>query len=322
MALPDRIRLGSRQSPLALRQASLVADVIRKVFPTVPITIHPFKTTGDRFLDARLSEVGDKGLFVKELEEALLDDRVDIAIHSMKDMPAHLPEGLALSSALRREDPRDAFLSRDHVKFRKLPAGAVIGTASLRRTAQLRRMRPDVTYEVIRGNVQTRYQKMLDGQFDAIVLAAAGIARMSAEEPEWPERITQFFDPGSETVPAAGQGILAVEFRTGDMPVQGIVDELQEPGTQLAMRAERAFLTRLEGGCQVPMGAYARPEGNAYLLTGIVLSPDSPACFQGEATVDPDDPESAGVQLAETLLAHGADEILKPTSEGSGEIQL
>jgi hydroxymethylbilane synthase len=299
------VRLGSRESPLALAQTHQVADALRRQWPQVQVEIHTFKTQGDIILDTALSKAGDKGLFVKELEVALLEGHIDVAVHSMKDMPGELPDGLALVSFGEREDARDVLLSKNSVPFEALPAGAVIGTSSLRREAQLRRLRPDLTYQVIRGNLQTRYRKLEEGPYEAIVLAAAGIRRLG-----WQERITQAFDAWEQSIPAVAQGILGLEFRVDDEGIRNLIQPLQQSAVEVARLAERAVLTTLAGGCQLPLGAYCRPCPQGYEMKGVVLSLDGREAVYAHTVFDAPDAVSAGNRLAQDLLQQGGQAIL------------
>jgi hydroxymethylbilane synthase len=312
MTVLQQLNAGSRESPLALCQTEMVIAALKQRWGDLEIDLKTFKTKGDLFLDAKLSEIGDKGLFVKELEDALLKNEIDFAIHSLKDMLSVLPEGLTTQSVLEREDPRDALLSLSGTSFGDLPPGAVIGTASMRRVAQLKKWRPDLRYEVIRGNLQTRYRKLVDKQFDAIILAAAGVHRMATTNPEWANVITQYFDPQTELIPAAGQGILAVEFRANDTKARTALSMVCDPRTEAAMMAERAFLKTLEGGCQVPMGAYAAFNKTSQLfnMQGIVLSESGEQSVQATVSFNLSEASEAGKTLAEQLLADGAKAIL------------
>ncbi len=299
------LRLGSRESPLALAQTNMVAAALRRQWPNCRIEIHTFKTQGDIILDTALSKAGDKGLFVKELEVALLENRIDLAVHSMKDMPGELPESLTLVSFGEREDARDVLLSKNHVPFMDLPAGAVIGTSSLRREAQLRRLRGDLKYEVIRGNLQTRYRKLEEGPYQAIVLAAAGVHRL-----DWHERITQAFDAWEESIPAVAQGILAIEFRLTDGRVRGLLEPLQLKSVEVVRLAERAVLATLAGGCQLPLGAYCRPTAAGYEMKGVVLSLDGSQAIYAHTEFGPGESLEAGRRLAQSLLDQGGGAIL------------
>lgn len=306
------LRLGSRESPLALAQTNMVANALRQQWPGLDIEIHTFKTQGDIILDTALSKAGDKGLFVKELEVALLENRIDLAVHSMKDMPGELPEALTLVSFGEREDASDVLLSKNHVRFEDLPSGAVIGTSSLRREAQLRRLRSDLRYEVIRGNLQTRYRKLEEGPYAAIVLAAAGVKRLG-----WDERITQTFDAWDESIPAVAQGILAIEFRLTDGRVRGLLEPLQVKSVEAVRLAERAVLATLAGGCQLPLGAYCRATETGYEMKGVVLSLDGTQAIYAHTEFGPGESLQAGQRLAEDLLNQGGKAILDAIRVGA-----
>lgn len=299
------IRLGSRESPLALAQTHQVAEALRQQWPEIDVEIHTFKTQGDIILDTALSKAGDKGLFVKELEIALLEGQIDVAVHSMKDMPGEFPDGLALVSFGEREDARDVLLSKHQVPFEALPVGAVVGTSSLRREAQLRRLRPDLSYQVIRGNLQTRYRKLEEGPYQAIVLAAAGVRRLG-----WQDRITQAFDAWEQSIPAVAQGILGLEFRVEDSRIRNLIQPLQRPTVEVARLAERAVLTTLAGGCQLPLGAYCRPCDHGYEMKGAVLSLDGREAVYAYTTFEASDAVNAGQRLAQDLLQQGGQAIL------------
>ncbi len=305
------IRLGSRGSKLALWQAEYVQyEVERNTGRKVEIVT--IKTTGDMILDVPLARVGGKGLFVKEIEEALLSGRIDLAVHSMKDVPTELPEKLSIVAITAREDPRDAFLSRTVKSFDDLPKGARVGTSSLRRQTQLLARRPDLAILDNRGNLDTRIRKMEEGRFDAIVLAAAGLRRLG-----WEGRITQVL-PTEISLPAIGQGALGIEIRRDDARTRDAVAFLDDRDTSLAVRAERGFLARLEGGCQVPIAAYGRVEGETVLLDGLVGRPDGSEIVRGSAGGPGKDPEAVGVGLAEQLLARGAKAILDEVYRSAG----
>ena len=305
------IRLGSRGSKLALWQAEFVQfEIERKTGKKVEI--RKIRTTGDMILDVPLARVGGKGLFVKEIEEALLTGRIDLAVHSMKDVPTDLPDDLAIVSITRREDPRDAFLSVRYRRFEDLPQGAKVGTSSLRRQTQLLGLRPDLTIESLRGNLDTRIRKMEEGRFDAILLAAAGLRRLG-----WEERITEVL-PVEMSLPAIGQGALGIEIRRGDAATREAVSFLNDRDTALAVRAERGFLKRLEGGCQVPIASYGRTEGDRIFLEGLVGRPDGSEIIRGSAGGDVSDPEALGVSLAEQLLERGARTILDEVYRAAG----
>ncbi len=264
------LMVGSRESELAQCQSRAFMAQWQNTYTDTTTSLKTFKTTGDIQQKEKLSEIGDKGLFTKELEIALLAGDIDVAIHSMKDMPGELPEGLALSSFGKREDPRDVMLSVNYSDFQSLPEGAVMGTSSTRRLAMLKRLRPDLTYKNIRGNLQTRYRKLDAGEYDAIILAAAGVHRLG-----WQERIKYYFNPQTELIPAPGQGILAVEYKQSDQVTQTKLNQLLDADTQTAMLAERTILKTLEGGCHTPLGAYAKAlsDGQFEIIVQL-LSPD------------------------------------------------
>ncbi|MCG0313339.1 MAG: hydroxymethylbilane synthase [Calditerricola sp.] len=304
-----RIVVGTRRSALAMTQTRWVIERLEALGTGHVFAVQPIVTKGDRILDVTLSKIGGKGLFVKEIEQALLNGEADLAVHSLKDLPAELPDGLVIAAVPPREDPRDALISRDGRRFVELPAGAVVGTSSLRRAAQLRAWRPDVRVVPLRGNVDTRLKRLEAGDFDAIVLAAAGLARMG-----WLDRVTEFLPP-ERVIPAVGQGALAVECRADDEEVLGLVVRLNDRDTERAVRAERAFLHRLNGGCQVPLGAYAVVDGARVRLTGFVGAPDGSRLIV--ETVDGTEAEEVGVAAAERILARGGDALLEQVGEGS-----
>jgi hydroxymethylbilane synthase len=293
--------IATRRSPLALWQANFVARALESAGRKVELL--PLVTQGDRILDAPLSRVGGKGLFVKEIEEALLDGRADLAVHSLKDVPTRLPDGLVLGAILEREDPRDALCAPVHRTLEALRAGARVGTSSLRRRAQLLALRPDLRVEEIRGNVGTRMAK-LEGELDAVILAAAGLRRLGLED-----RITEVLAP-DRLLPAVGQGALAVEIREGDEETAELVRRLEHAETRDAVRAERALLARLEGGCQIPLAAHAEVEGDRLRLRARVGRVDGTHLLEAEAEGPRAEAEANGVRAAEDLLARGADEIL------------
>ena len=297
------VRLGSRGSKLALWQAEFIQfEIERRTGRKVEIT--RIKTTGDMILDVPLARVGGKGLFVKEIEEALLSGVIDLAVHSMKDVPTELPDRLAIVAITRREDPRDAFLSVKYRKFEELPPGAKLGTSSLRRQTQLLGLRPDLSVETLRGNLDTRIRKMEEGRYDAIILAAAGLRRLG-----WEAKITEYISE-EMSLPAIGQGALGIEIRVDDRDTREAVSFLNDRDTAFAVRAERGFLKRLEGGCQVPIASYGRTEGDGIFLEGMVGRPDGSEIIRGNARGSTSDPEALGAGLAEQLLARGAKEIL------------
>jgi len=295
---------------LALWQAEYVQGELRKALPGVDVSLMKIKTTGDKITDVALAQVGGKGLFVKEIEEAMLRGEIDLAVHSMKDVPTELPEGLHLSAMPEREDPRDAFLSMKFDNVRSLPEGATIGSSSLRRQCQLMNLRPDLKVEQLRGNLDTRIKKMEQGQFDAIILAAAGIRRLG-----WQDKIKDFISP-EDCLPAIAQGAIGIECRVDDEFINSaLAGCLQHQDTWDRVVAERAFLKRLEGGCQVPIAAYAEiidGDGERNIrLTGLVGSVSGDRIIKEETVCGIKEGERAGIELAETLLGRGADSILR-----------
>jgi len=299
------LRIATRKSPLALWQAEYVKGRLLQLHPDLQISLVTFTTRGDKILDTPLAKVGGKGLFVKELEVAMLEGRADIAVHSMKDVPMEFPEGLGLSVICEREDSRDAFVSNRFSSLEDLPPGSHVGTSSLRRQTQLLERFPQHTVGSLRGNVQTRLSKLDAGEFDAIVLATAGLVRLEMED-----RIQQRIAP-EVFLPAGGQGAVGIECRVDDEELQSLLQPLHHEATAICVRAERAMNRRLEGGCQVPIGCYAIPVPDGKLwLRGLVGSPDGARVLRAEVTGSPEDPEAIGILLAETLLAQGAAEIL------------
>ena len=301
----DPIKIGTRGSKLALWQANWVKSNLEKKIPSTPIELVLIKTQGDKILDVPLAKVGGKGLFVKEIEQALLDGRIDIAVHSMKDMPADIPDGLCIGAIPERENPVDVFISNSGVAFNKLAEGSVIGTSSLRRGAQLRHVRPDIIIQPLRGNLDTRLKKLESENLDAIVLAAAGVKRLNLEH-----KITEYLDPGI-MLPAIGQGALCIEMRKDDQIVGPVVASLDHEHTRTVVAAERAFLRRLEGGCQVPIAGHGKISKTQLTLTGLVAEVDGTVVIKGEKSGSQDAPEAIGLDLAEDLLARGADKILE-----------
>ncbi len=297
--------LGTRGSKLAVHQSEWVKAKIEALAPHVTVTLQRIQTSGDKILDVPLAKVGGKGLFVKEIEEALLSGQIDLAVHSMKDVPTELPEGLDLLCVPIREDPRDALISRDGRTFRCLLPRSRIGTSSLRRQAQMLQARPDLSISMLRGNLDTRLKKLREGQFDAIVLAAAGLRRL-----EWAHEITEYLDP-QISLPAIGQGALGIEGRRDDHFVRSILSGLEHASTRTAVLAERALLHRLQGGCQVPIAAHATLNGTELTIDGLVASVDGKTVIREHVRGSSADPESAGVLLAERLIARGADKILQ-----------
>lgn len=308
--MKNKIVIGTRGSKLALWQAEWIKSELQKRNPGLEIEFNKIKTTGDKILDVPLAKVGGKGLFVKEIEEALLRNEADIAVHSMKDVPTDFPGGLHLAVICEREDPRDAFIapvqsSKFKVQsFKELPQGACVGTSSLRRSCQLLSIRPDLKIEQLRGNLDTRLRKLDEGQFDAIILAAAGVKRLG-----WTARITETLSPET-SLPAIGQGAVGIECRTSDEFINRLIAPLNHPETSVCVRAERALLKKLEGGCQVPVAAYARLVNGKLIIEGLVGSVSGDRIIKDRLEGSPEHAESLGVKLAEILLSQGAKKIL------------
>ncbi|WP_405630427.1 hydroxymethylbilane synthase [Pseudoalteromonas sp. Ld20] len=298
------VRIATRKSALALWQAEFVKAQLEHFHKDITVELVPMSTQGDIILDTPLAKIGGKGLFVKELEQAMLDGRADIAVHSMKDVPVDFPEGLALHTICEREDPRDAFVSNTCADIAQLPQGAIVGTSSLRRQCQIRALRPDLEIRDLRGNVNTRLAKLDDGQYDAIILAAAGLIRLDMHE-----RIKAFIEP-EVSLPANGQGAVGIECRIDDEATKALLAPLEHSETRIRVNAERAMNRRLEGGCQVPIGAYALVDGEQVHLRGLVGAIDGSEILRAEIRGNTIDAEALGVQLAEQLLALGADKIL------------
>lgn len=297
--------LGTRGSKLAVCQSEWVQARLKELAPDVDVTLRRIQTSGDKILDVPLAKIGGKGLFVKEIEEALLHREIDLAVHSMKDVPAELQPGLALLCIPRREDPRDALISRDGRSFKDLPHGARIGTSSLRRQAQLLRVRPDFSIEMLRGNLDTRLRKLREGQYDAIVLAAAGLRRLG-----WAKEITELLD--FETcLPAIGQGALGIEGREDDDFVRSLLSGMEDRETRTTVMAERALLRRLQGGCQVPIAAYATMHGARVSIDALVAGLDGKEIVRERAEGAAEEAESLGVRVGERVLARGGDRILQ-----------
>ncbi|MCF2858571.1 hydroxymethylbilane synthase [Pseudoalteromonas sp. SMS1] len=298
------VRIATRKSALALWQAEYVKAQLEHFHPELVVELVPMSTKGDKILDTPLAKIGGKGLFVKELEQAMLEGRADIAVHSMKDVPVDFPEGLMLHTICEREDPRDAFVSNQYQQLAQLPAGAVVGTSSLRRQCQIREMRPDLQIKDLRGNVNTRLAKLDAGEFDAIILAAAGLIRL-----EMAERIASYVSV-EQSLPANGQGAVGIECRSDDTRVQDLLAPLEHAPTRARVMAERAMNRRLEGGCQVPIGAYAQLQGDQIYLRGLVGAVDGSTILRAETTGPVQQAEALGVKLADSLLEQGADKIL------------
>ncbi len=301
---PDTLRIATRKSPLAVWQAEHVAACLQAVHPGLQVELVRMSTRGDRILDAPLARIGGKGLFLKELEEGLLDGRADIAVHSMKDVPATITPELDLPVIPERGDPRDAFLSVHYDSLTAIPEGGLVGSASLRRQCQIRAARPDLRVETLRGSVNTRLAKLDEGQFDAIILAASGLKRLGLDG-----RITRILPP-EESLPAVGQGALGIQCRTGDTTVERLIEPLDDGHSHTRVAAERAMNRELEGSCQVPIGAYAELDGDRLTLRGLVGSPDGGEVVRGEITGTADEAEALGTALGRDLLERGGREIL------------
>ncbi|ABN74104.1 hydroxymethylbilane synthase [Actinobacillus pleuropneumoniae] len=302
--MKDTLRIATRQSPLALWQANFVKDELEKRFPELSVELVTMVTKGDVILDTPLAKIGGKGLFVKELELALLENRADIAVHSMKDVPMTFPEGLGLAVICEREDPRDAFVSNKYQNLDELPAGAVVGTSSLRRQCQLMAKYPHLEVKSLRGNVGTRLSKLDNGEYDAIILASAGLIRLGM-----PERIRSFISV-EQSLPAAGQGAVGIETRVNDERVLNYLATLNHNPTACCVIAERAMNTRLQGGCQVPIGGFATLNGNEITLNALVGALDGSNIIRASGVADRENAEQLGISVAEQLLAQGADKIL------------
>ena len=289
---------------MALAQSGWVKEKIETKYPGIRVSLVKIKTKGDKILDSPLAKIGGKGLFVKEIEEALLRRDVDVAVHSMKDLPADLPEGLQIAVYPEREDPRDAFVSLEYQTLSALPEGASVGTGSLRRSAQLLHLRSDLHVVPLRGNVDTRLKKLNSENLQAVILATAGLRRLG-----YGQRITQVLST-EEILPAVGQGALGLELRQDDTKTRDALNFLNHEATELTVRAERAFLNKLEGGCQVPIAAYSRMEGERIILQGLVGELDGIRVIKDTVAGQKDQPEDIGIRLADKVLAAGADKIL------------
>lgn len=304
-SIEKTIRIATRKSPLALWQAEYVAQSLQQAFPNIQTELVTMVTRGDKILDAPLAKVGGKGLFVKELEQGMLEGIADIAVHSMKDVPVEFPEGLHLSAILQREDPRDAYVSNRYASLAELPANARIGTSSLRRQCQIKAQFPTAEILSLRGNVNTRLAKLDDNEYDAIILAAAGLKRLGMGE-----RITATLAP-EQSLPAIGQGAIGIECRIDDIEVNAFLQALHDESTSIRVNAERAMNARLNGGCQVPIAGFAEIVDGRLWLRGLVGSPDGEKMFRAERWGSLADTEELGTAVAEELLAQGADAILR-----------
>ncbi len=299
------IIVGSRDSALAMWQTNWVVDNLKRLNPDYTFRIVSMKTQGDKILDVALAKIGDKGLFTKELEHAMLKNETDLAVHSMKDLPTMLPEGLTIGAICERVDPRDVVVSRDGISLEQMPQGARIGTSSLRRCAQLLNFRPDLVLEPLRGNLNTRMAKLERNNLDAIILAAAGIERLG-----WGDRITERLSTDI-CLPAVGQGSIGIEIREGDQEVYDVVQKLNHFPSQAAITAERALLKKLEGGCQIPIGALGTLDGDQLTVRGVVAGLDGKDLVRSSITGPAADAAQLGEKLAEQLIGMGADKILK-----------
>ena len=299
------LRIGTRGSALAIQQTQIVVDALHAAWPDLSVDVMHIRTTGDRIQDVPLAKIGDKGLFVKEIEEALLDGHIDWAVHSVKDLPSELPNGLSVGTLAARSDPRDALVARHGLNLATLPENAVIGTSSLRRRAQLLHWRPDLAIVPVRGNVDTRLRKLETDGLEGIVVAAAGLVRMG-----WEGRITDIIPP-EISLPAVGQGALGIEMRSDDEEAHTLFQPLTCTATQAAVTAERTFLARLQGGCQVPIAAWATVDDSRLCLRGMISDIDGLTLLQGERWGLVHAPEQVGTVLAEELLQRGGEAILR-----------
>lgn len=299
------LRIATRKSMLAMWQAEHIKARLEQLHDDLTVELLPMSTRGDVILDTPLAKIGGKGLFVKELEVAMLEGKADLAVHSMKDLPVEFPPGLELFGICEREDPRDAFVSNHYARLDDLPEGAVVGTCSLRRKCQLLAHYPHLVIRDLRGNVQTRLRKLDEGEFDAIILAASGLVRLKLTD-----RIKERIDV-ERCLPANGQGVLGIECRSDDPETKALLAPLTCPDTRSCVLAERAMNRRLQGGCQVPIGAYAELHGDQLHLRGLVGRPDGSEIVEGEIQGHRDDAEALGAELADYLLARGAGKILQ-----------
>jgi hydroxymethylbilane synthase len=304
-----KIVVGSRRSKLALTQTNWVINQLKAFGLPFDFEIKEIVTKGDRILDVTLSKVGGKGLFVKEIEQAMIDGEIDMAVHSMKDMPGILPEGLTIGCVPTREDHRDVLISKEHKKLSELPTGAVIGTSSLRRSAQLLIERPDLEIKWIRGNIDTRLEKLKTEEYDAIILAAAGLSRMGWSK----DIVTEFLEP-EVCLPAVGQGALAIECREDDQELLDLLAKFTDEATHLSVKAERTFLTKMEGGCQVPIAGFATVDENQDIsFTGLIASPDGKEIYKQQVTGK--DPIELGKNVSAILTEQGAKALIDRVKE-------
>lgn len=299
------IRIATRKSPLAIWQAEEVKRQLLQHHSDLEVELVGMMTQGDIILDTPLAKIGGKGLFVKELEVGMLENKADIAVHSMKDVPMELPEGLHLPIILEREDPQDAFVSNKYTSLDDLPQKAIVGTSSMRRQTQIKEARPDLDIRDLRGNVNTRLAKLDAGEYDAIILASAGLKRLGFDQ-----RITQRI-PTEQSLPAIGQGAIGIECRDNDERVNSLLAPLNHTDTAIRVTAERAFNTRLNGGCQVPIAGYSELQGDNIHMRGLIGYPDGSTIYRAEKTMPIEDAETLGIRVAEDLLSQGADQVLK-----------
>lgn len=304
MQIPEKLVIASRESALAMWQARHIQSRLQGLYPQTQVEILGMTTTGDQILDSPLAKIGGKGLFVKELEQALADGRADLAVHSMKDVPMHLPEGFAMAAIGEREDPRDAFVSNDYPNLAALPAGSVVGTSSLRRQSQLQSRFPHLQIESLRGNLQTRLRKLDEGQYAAIILAAAGLKRLGLEA-----RIADLINT-EDSIPAVGQGALGIEINAMRTDLIAVLAPLNHADTASCVEAERGMSRALAGSCTVPLGAYAEKQGDEIHIKGFVASVDGREMLRENLVGSAQDPEMLGQQLAQKLVARGADRLL------------
>jgi len=299
------VLLGSRGSVLALKQSNFVKELIEQQWPDVEVEIRIIKTTGDKITDVPLAKIGGKGLFVKEIEDALLRGEIDLAVHSMKDVPSQLPDGLVIGAVPKREDPRDVMVAVDWKRISDLPLGGVVGTSSLRRTAQILHIRPDLKVKTLRGNLDTRLKKLRDGMYDAVILAAAGLIRMG-----WNDVITEFLEP-EYFLPAVAQGALGIEIREDDERMRELLAPIHNETSAAEVEAERSFLAELEGGCQVPIGGHCVVKDGHARIFGMIASVDGQVLIRDEMAGPASDVEKLGRELARKLLNAGGREILE-----------
>lgn len=310
--MKDKITIGTRGSQLALWQASFIKSEIEQRFNRIDVDLRVIKTTGDRILDRPLAQVGGKGLFVKEIEAALMAHDIDLAVHSMKDMPGELPEDLTIGAVPPRENPFDVLISNDNLKLSDYRIGAIIGTSSLRRASQIKHVRPDLTIKSIRGNLDTRLRKLKSGEYDAIVLAAAGLIRLEQER-----EITEYLDE-TTMIPAVGQGALCIEIRKNDPDIAAVMERLDHAPTKFCVMGERAFLKQVEGSCHIPVACYGRITDQDVLLTAVVASEDGRDIIREQVVSPVGEVEKYGRQLANGILKKGGRKILEQLNSNDG----